>query len=120
MQTVEEYTHFISVLKSEQISEPNEKEGFYVTVRDGPKTAFLLGPFKNEADCRKYAYSELEDGGNRALHNAVQQICYEVDPKVHFADFGMARTDTTKRTGCLQSMYPHGELEDKIINRLGI
>ena len=121
MQTVEEeYTRFIRALKSEQIAESTAPEGFYMSIRDGPKTVFLLGPFKNEADCRRYAYSEPEEGGDAYLHNAVQQICHEIDPKTHFAEWGMARMDSGKRTGALQSIYPHGELENKIINRLGI
>ena len=101
------------------LKNPDESDGYYVSVIDGSRTAFVMGPFKTESQCRLFAYDESE-GGNHLLSNAVRQIAYEIDPKTTFACFGMAKAETAKRTGIFHSMYPNGELVAKISNRSGI
>ena len=101
------------------LKNPDESDGYYVSVIDGSRTAFVMGPFKTEAQCRLFAYDE-DEGGNHLLSNAVRQIAYEIDKKTAFACFGMAKSETAKRTGIFHSMYPHGEIVAMISNRSGI
>jgi len=109
----------ITRLKRIELADQKISPAFYMTMQDAGKTAFLLGPFANESDCRKYAYDSPEEGGNFTLHHAIQEIVYELDSESHFYSWGMAKTETAKRTGVLHSMFPHGELETKIFNRGG-
>ena len=102
------------------LADKETSPAYYMTMQDAGRTAFLLGPFAAESDCRRYAYDSREDGGDSTLHHAIQQIVYEVDPKTHFASWGMAKTETAIRTGILHSLYPHGELEAMIQNRGGV
>ncbi len=107
------------VVERIELCAPDTSPAFYVTIRDGRKTSFLLGPFESESICRKYAYSEQCEGGDLNLHHAIQEIVYEIDPKTHFAEWGMCKAGSAKRTGILHSLYPHKELENKILNRGG-
>lgn len=69
---------------------------FYVSVRDGERFAFLLGPFQDEVECRQYAYYSPEDGGDPAKHNALMKLC-EADPRSPWYAYGMAKAPTGRR-----------------------
>ena len=56
---------------------------YFVTCKDGDKTAMLLGPFTNEDLCKKYAY------GDDSME--IVKACYDIDPKSHFYAFGMCK-----------------------------
>jgi hypothetical protein len=58
-------------------------DAFFVTCRDGPKTAMILGPFTDEELCKKYAYGDES--------REITKACYDIDPKSHFFEFGMCR-----------------------------
>jgi hypothetical protein len=66
------------------IQEPDTKEGnYYVSVVDGNKKGFLLGPFEND---------------HKAALNMVEQVkvkAQEIDPRAVFYGFGTARVDKT-------------------------
>lgn len=63
---------------------------FFVSLRDAGRTALLLGPFSNEADCRRYAYSDPEEGGSDK-HNEMRDAIYEIDRSAHFMCWGMVK-----------------------------
>lgn len=71
---------------------------FYVSVKDGEKYAFLLGPFQDEVSCRQYAYSTAEDGGDAAKHNQLMKLC-ECDPRSPWYAYGMAKAPNGYREG---------------------
>jgi hypothetical protein len=76
---------------------------FYVSVVDGTKFAFILGPFRTEQECREYAYLEEADGGNRAKHLAMINKAHELDPKSAFYAFGMSKAPHGHRQGVMNS-----------------
>ena len=71
---------------------------FYVSVRDGEKYAFLLGPFQDEAECRTWAYYNAEDGGDPAKHCRLLKLC-ERDPKSPWYAYGMAKAPNGHKDG---------------------
>ena len=71
---------------------------YYVTLRDGSRVAWLLGPFKDHerAKC--------------AVKEATDKAC-EVDPRCHFAAYGTASLDKEQEhqfpAGRLNGVLPH-------------
>ena len=59
---------------------------WYVSVQDAGRTALVLGPFCNEAECRQYAYSggSSELGGDTPKHYALVLLAESHDPKAWF------------------------------------
>ena len=63
----------------DEIQTPDTKPGpYYVTCRDGGRTAFLVGPFERHVD----ALDLVEPARKRAC---------EIDPRAHFYAFGTCR-----------------------------
>lgn len=59
---------------------PDTQPGhYYVSMIDGPRTALLAGPFKNDHPAAL------------ALVDRAAKLAAEVDPKAHFYAFGTAR-----------------------------
>lgn len=67
--------------------------GFYVTLKDGPRTAWLLGPFATHDE----ALARVDEAWNRAC---------DVDPRCHFAFRGTA---SITRDAALDT-FPQGRL----------
>lgn len=64
------------------MQQPDVKPGnYYVSVRDGKRSAFLLGPYEND------------HATALTMVNAAAQLAYELDPKAAFYAFGTARVD---------------------------
>jgi hypothetical protein len=78
---------------------------FYASVQDAGKTGLLLGPFKNEKDCRGFAYYHEEDGGNHEEHSMLQSIAEKCDPRSVFYAFGMVKLETGRRSGVLNKFF---------------
>jgi len=68
---------------------------FFVSCRDAGKTALILGPFTTETECRKYAYSEPEDGGSPECITVKDTVC-KIDGRAHFASWGMLKIKDVK------------------------
>jgi hypothetical protein len=97
-------------LKSIQIPQFNignwtDEPCFYVSVVDGAKYAFILGPFRTEAECREYAYLETVDGGDRGKHLAMIHKANELDPKAAFYGFGMCKAPNGHRSGVMNKYF---------------
>ena len=90
---------------------------YFVSCRDAGKTALVLGPFTNEKDCRRYAYSESDEGGSSEYLSVNRAVC-ELDGKAHFASWGMLRIKDVKENekyqGFLNKVNP--EVWDKVLS----
>ena len=80
---------------------------WYASIQDNGRTALLLGPFRTEDECRKYAYSSEEHGGNTKLHSEMLNYATEVDQKAWWYSYGMVKMKTGHRNGCLNKFYPN-------------
>jgi hypothetical protein len=68
---------------------------FFVSIQDAGKTGLILGPFTTEIQCKKYAYLLPEDGGSSESITVKDAVC-KIDPKVHFAAWGMLKIQDVK------------------------
>lgn len=68
---------------------------WYVSVQDAGRTALVLGPFIEEAACRRWAYSEREEGGDAACHYELSNKLGRLYPWSHFYAMGMVRMRDT-------------------------
>jgi len=103
-QETEDYLKSIKI-PQQNIGNWTDEPCFYMSIRDGEKWAFILGPFRTEQECREYAYIEESDGGNRAKHLAVIHKASELDPKSAFYGFGMVKAQNGHRTGVLNKYF---------------
>lgn len=85
---------------------------FYVSVQDAGRTALVLGPFRNEADCRHWAYRATEDVGDRLKRNALCKALDKVDSRSHFYAIGMVKMANGNREGKLNAMLKPDGLWD--------
>jgi hypothetical protein len=71
-------------------------QAFYVTMRNGSRTAWLLGPFNSEQEARE-------------MLPAARTKAIEIDPYNHFHAFGTASieidTGRTAPYGCLNTYF---------------
>ena len=58
---------------------------FYVTVRDGPRTGYLLGPYRTHRE----ALAQVDRG---------RSLAYDADPRAPFYAYGTAGTAETLST----------------------
>lgn len=77
-------------------------QAWYASVQDAGRRALVLGPFATEAGCRKWAYRDQADGGDRAKHAALLRAA-EVDPRAWFYSWGMVKMRDGSRAGVLNS-----------------
>ena len=82
---------------------------FYVSVKDGEKFALVLGPFRTEAECRAWAYSAPEDGGDISKHGYLLDRAQARDAKSWFYAWGMVKWADGHREGVLNKAV----LEDR-------
>ena len=69
--------------------EPDPRPGsYYVSCIDGPRHAFLLGPYDNHQDAL-----DMVDEGRR--------IAQELDPAAHWYSYGTARVADYRKAGIL-------------------
>lgn len=76
---------------------------YYVSVIDGDRFGLLLGPFRSEAECRRFAYCHAEDGGELTNNNLLRSKMYEVDNRSWFYSVGMVKMKNGHREGVLNS-----------------
>ena len=81
-----------------------DKPCFYATVINAGKTALLAGPFENESDCRQWAYSDEEDGGNIVKHHLLYQETCRVDCRAHWYSWGMVKMPNGHRDGIISKV----------------
>jgi hypothetical protein len=74
---------------------------FYASCVDGGRMALLLGPFRNEEDCRKWSYYDVESGGDRWRHGALCRAAEAFDARAVFYAFGMVRMKDGSHIGKL-------------------
>jgi hypothetical protein len=83
---------------------------WYCSVRDAGRTAFVLGPFNNEAACRQWAYYHAEDGGDpQKLGKLVRIISDKYGAFTHFYSWGMVKIETGHREGIMNSTIPEAQ-----------
>ena len=95
-------------------------DAYFVSIQDAGRSAFILGPFFNEDECREYAYSEIEEKGDLQKHHEMKTDAYKIDPKSHFYSWGMAKIPSWEWypfpvRGILNKVNP--EKWDKVIGK---
>lgn len=81
----------------------------YVSAQDAGRTALVLGPFRDEATCRKWAYRTDEDGGDRHKRHLLDKALEKLDPWSHFYAIGMVKMVNGLREGKLnRALRPDG------------
>ena len=80
-----------------------DKPCFYASVTDGGRTALLLGPFRTEVKCRRWAYYDAEDGGSE-LNLKLKKEC-ECDPKSCWYSYGMVKMANGYREGIFNKQF---------------
>lgn len=80
---------------------------FYVTATDAGRWVALLGPFREEAVCRSWAYCAAS-GGEQAKHNAVIQEAERLDPGSAFYSFGMVKCADGHKEGKFNERFSPG------------
>lgn len=83
-----------------------DKPCFYVSVIDGPKFGLLLGPFREESECRKWAYLDTQSGGDRDKYCRLVNQAGECDPWAGFYSYGMVKMTNGHREGVLNRFFP--------------
>lgn len=78
---------------------------FYASATDAGKLALILGPFQTEEECREWAYTGEEDGGNFAKAVSLRNACHEMDPKSVFYAYGMVKTENGYRDGIFNAKF---------------
>lgn len=82
-----------------------DNECWYASAQDAGRTALVLGPFRTEADCRKWAYGALPDGGSH-LHAQLLNIACKLDPRSWFYAWGMVKLQNGHKDGSLNAKMP--------------
>lgn len=82
---------------------------FYVSAQDAGRTALVLGPFRNEVDCRHWAYRKTEQGGDRFKRHALDEALLKLDAWSSFYAIGMVNMVNGNRDGKLNAaLKPDG------------
>lgn len=76
---------------------------FYVSVIDAGRTALVLGPFQDEAECRKWAYTSPEDGGSEKGVE-LRRVANDRDYRSWFYAWGMVKAPNGHREGVLNKV----------------
>lgn len=76
---------------------------FYVSVQDAGRTALVLGPFQQEADCRAWAYRDPADGGDPDKCDRLRKEADKRDPRSWFYAWGMVKMANGHREGVLNN-----------------
>jgi hypothetical protein len=85
---------------------------FYVSAQDAGRTALVLGPFRNEEDCRLWAYRTPEDGGDRLKRFLLDKALLKKDPWSSFYAIGMVKMANGNREGKLNAAFKPDGLWD--------
>jgi len=64
-------------------------DAYFVTCKDGNKTAYLLGPFSTKEECSVFAEFK-EDNPDSRLSEVINECC-KIDPRSSFFSYGMCR-----------------------------
>jgi hypothetical protein len=75
-------------------------DAYFVTCKDGTKTAYLLGPFSTEKSCKIFAEFK-EDNPDSRLSDVIEECC-KIDRKASFFSYGICRIRDFRRDldGC--------------------
>ena len=82
-------------------------DAYFVTCKDGNKTAYLLGPFSTKKDCEQY--SQFKEDNPESKLSEVIKACTDIDKKAHFFSYGMCVIhdyETCLITGILNKLFP--------------
>lgn len=79
---------------------------WYVSVQDAGRNALVLGPFRDESECRQYAYGGESDepGGDTRKHYDLIMLAESRDPKAWFYAWGMVKMANGYRNGTLNGL----------------